>query len=134
VNQASYILLFDGVCNFCSFWVNFIIDRDEEKKFKFAALQSDAGQKLLERYNLPKDSFETFILIKQNNYFIKSSAALIIAKNLKGIWKLFYVLVIIPKPVRDYLYNIIAKNRYKWFGKREYCRIPLPEEKERFLT
>jgi predicted DCC family thiol-disulfide oxidoreductase YuxK len=134
MNEKSYIILFDGVCNFCNFWINFIIKYDKEKKFKFAALQSEAGLKLLEKYNLPKDNFETFILLKGNKFFIKSSAVLIIAKNLKGIWKLFYALIIILKPFRDYLYEIIAKNRYKWFGKREFCRIPTQKRGRDFYS
>ena len=131
--MSEYIVLFDGVCNFCNFWVDFILDKDKEGRFMFAALQSDAGQRLLTKFNLPKDDFETFILVKDNKYFTKSSAALIIAKNLKGIWKLFYALVIIPTPVRDFLYNLVASNRYRWFGKRESCRIPTPGERKRFL-
>ena len=131
--MSDYIILFDGVCNFCNFWVNFILDKDKEKRFKFASLQSAAGKKLLSDFDLPLNDFETFILIKDKKYFTKSSAALIIAKNLKGFWKLLYAFVIIPKPVRDFFYNLIANNRYKLFGEREFCRIPTPEERERFL-
>ena len=131
--MTGYIILFDGFCNFCNFWVNFILDKDKEGRFKFTALQSGAGQKLLAKFNLPEDNFETFILIKDNKYFTRSSAALIIAKNLKGFWKLFYAFVIIPRPVRNFVYNFIANTRYKLFGKREVCRIPTDEEKERFL-
>ena len=127
------IILFDGVCNFCNFWVNFILDRDKEDKFRFTALQSEKGSGLLKKYNLSTEDFDTFVLIDREKYYIKSTAAFMVAKNLPGLWKTLYVFIIVPKPVRDFFYSLIAKNRYKLFGKRATCRIPTPEERNKFL-
>jgi len=127
------IILFDGVCNFCDSSVNFIIDKDSKNIFKFAALQSEKGQEILDYFKLPKDDFDSFVLIEDNKIYKKSSAALKIANKLGGIWKILYPLIIIPKPIRDFFYNLIAKNRYKLFGKKDACRIPTPQFKEKFL-
>jgi predicted DCC family thiol-disulfide oxidoreductase YuxK len=131
--QNHHIILFDGVCNFCNFWVNFIIDRDKDDIFKFAALQSEAGQKLLNKFNLKAEDFDTFILIDGEIYFTKSTAALNIARKLNYPVKVLYYFIFIPKFLRDLVYSLIAKNRYKFFGRRDVCRIPTDEEKEKFL-
>ena len=131
--MTNLIVLFDGVCNFCNGSVNFIIDRDKENKFKFAALQSDAGQELLKKFNLPTEDFNTFVLIKNGKILKKSTAALNVVKEFPGLWKLLYAFIIIPPFIRDIGYNIIAKNRYKWFGKMDACRVPTPELREKFL-
>jgi predicted DCC family thiol-disulfide oxidoreductase YuxK len=128
------LILFDGVCNFCNFWVNFIIDHDSKKYFKFASLQSNLAQNILKAENINPMKIDTIILIINEKTFTKSSAALQIAKNLDGFWKIIYVLVLIPKPIRDLIYDFIARNRYKWFGRRESCRIPTDEERDRFLA
>ena len=131
--KQHQIILFDGICNFCNFWVNFILDRDKRDIFRFAALQSDAGQELLQKLRLKTTDFDTFILIDGETYFSKSTAAIRIAKNLSGPIKIFYLLIYLPKFLRDLFYEMIAKNRYKFFGKRDTCRIPGDEEKMRFL-
>ncbi len=131
--RNHHIILFDGVCNFCNFWVNFIIDRDKDDIFKFAALQSEAGQKLLQEFKLNVSDFDTFVLIVNDKHFTKSTAALKISKNLRSVVKLLYPLIILPGPIRDFLYDLIAKNRYKFFGKRDICRIPSENEKKKFL-
>lgn len=131
---SNPILLFDGVCNFCDSTVQLILKYDEAEQFQFAALQSDAGQELLKEYQLPLENFDSLVVIEENRYYLKSSAALKIAKYLSGFWKLFYVFILIPRPLRDFLYGIIAKNRYKWFGRKESCRIPAPKERKRFLN
>ena len=127
------IILFDGVCNFCNYWVNFIIDHDAENNFKFSALQSEKGNELLDKFNLPKDDFDSFILISNDKVYKKSVAALRIAGQLKGWPKLLIPFKILPTPITDLFYDVIAKNRYKFFGKREACRIPTAEEKAKFL-
>lgn len=127
------IVLFDGVCNFCNSSVNFIIDHDKHNRFKFAALQTEAGQALLKKHNLPTEDFDSFILVDGDRYYKKSSAALHTVKEFPGLWKLLYVFIIIPPFIRDIFYNILAKNRYKWFGKRDECRMPTPELREKFL-
>lgn len=128
------IILFDGVCNFCNFWVNFIIDRDKKDIFKFAALQSKKGFELLECFQMDSSSLDTFVLIEGENVYTKSTAAFKIVRNLKGIWKYLYFMILIPKSIRDYIYTFIAKKRYKFFGKSDVCRIPTEREKRKFLT
>lgn len=126
------IVLFDGVCNLCSSIVQFIIRHDTAGKFRFASLQSDIGQRLTVMYQLPANP-DTFVLITENRAYTKSTGALRLAKELGGMWSLFYLLIIVPKPIRDYLYAFIAKNRYKWFGKKDSCLLPARELKDRFL-
>ncbi|RIU91396.1 thiol-disulfide oxidoreductase DCC family protein [Oceanobacillus picturae] len=126
------LILFDGVCNFCDRSVQFVMKRDPEAKFTFASLQSGAGERVKEYYKIDP-SLDSMILVEEGTYYTKSTAALKICKNLKGLWKVFSVLLVIPKPIRDFFYNIVARNRYKWFGKRESCKLPSSEEKSRFL-
>ncbi|MCB1176318.1 MAG: DUF393 domain-containing protein [Leptospiraceae bacterium] len=131
--MSGGIILFDGICNLCNSTVNFIIDHDSKKKFKFAALQSEKGQELLSKFNLPKKDFDTIILLKDEMVFSKSTAALKVAKELDGIFSYFYIFIIVPVAIRDIFYNLIARNRYKLFGKRESCRMPTQDLIERFL-
>ena len=132
-NNEAHILLFDGVCNLCNSIVQFTIKRDPKEKFKFASLQSESGQALLKKFNLPTNDFDSFVFINGDKYFLKSSAGLHVLKELGGLWKLFYVFIIFPRPVRDFVYNIIAKTRYKIFGKRDICIVPTLKLKQRFL-
>jgi predicted DCC family thiol-disulfide oxidoreductase YuxK len=127
------IVLFDGVCNLCNRTVQVILKRDHKKKFQFASLQGKAGQELLKRHHLPDDVFNSFILLEDDKIYTRSAGALRVAKHLGGAWPLIYGLIIIPKFIRDAVYNLIAKNRYKWFGRREECWVPTPELRERFL-
>ena len=133
-DQVEQIVLFDGVCNLCNTSVNFIIDRDPKARFKFAALQSEKGQELLYQIlRANESSFDSIVLISNNSVYIKSSAALRIARHLNGLWPILYSFMIIPKPLRDFVYDFIAKNRYKWFGKSDVCRIPTPDLQSRFI-
>ncbi len=132
-NDETHILLFDGVCNLCNNAVKALIKRDRKGKFKFASLQSQRGQALLNQFELSLNDFNSVVYINNTGYFIKSSAVLHVLKELGGIWKLFYVFIILPKPLRDFLYNIIAKTRYKIFGKRSSCMIPTANIEQRFL-
>jgi predicted DCC family thiol-disulfide oxidoreductase YuxK len=129
---VNNIILFDGECNFCDHSVQFIIKRDKKALYKFASIQSDAGQKILRKHSVPAN-INSFIFVEDNKCSFKSTAALRICKNLKGGWKLFYYLLVVPKPLRDYFYGIVAKNRYKWFGKKDNCILPSPEIRKRFL-
>jgi predicted DCC family thiol-disulfide oxidoreductase YuxK len=123
--------------------VNFILARDKNDLFRFVALQSEAGQKLLKKYELSRTdpssfhytwkSFDTFILIDGENHYTKSTAALRIAGKLKSVVKLFYLFIFLPKPFRDFFYDLIAKNRYKVFGRRKVCRLPSNDEKRKFI-
>ena len=127
------IVLFDGICNLCNGLVRFIIKRDKTEKFKFASLQSEIGQQWLLRFGLAKNEFESFVLIEGDKYYLKSAAALKMLRELGGIWKAFYVFILVPRPVRDFIYDVMAKSRYKIFGKKNTCMIPTPELKGRFL-
>jgi len=131
--QDHSIILFDGVCNFCNYWVNFTIDRDEKNIYKFATLQSEQGQILLQQYNLNPTKIDSFILIRGENVFTKSTAALRISRTLSGPVKIIYPFIFLPKFLRDFIYGLIGKNRYKLFGKRDVCRVPSEKEKEKFL-
>jgi predicted DCC family thiol-disulfide oxidoreductase YuxK len=125
--------LFDGVCNLCSRSVQFILKRDRRNLFRFASLQSPLGQSLLQGTGLPPDHLDSFVLVENNKVYTRSSGALRVCRKLGGAWPLLYVLMIIPRPLRDGIYNWIARRRYKWFGKKESCWLPSPEWKSRFL-
>lgn len=126
------IVMFDGECNLCNKSVQFILKRDQNDYFLFSSLQNDTAKKLLEQYD-SHHHIESLIFIEKGKIYEKSSAALRICRHLNGIWKIGYLGLIIPKPFRDYLYSIIAKNRYHWFGKRDSCMIPSSEIQKRFL-
>jgi predicted DCC family thiol-disulfide oxidoreductase YuxK len=127
------LILFDGVCNFCNASINFVIDHDPEKHFKFAALQSEIGQDILTKFNKNTKDFDSVILLKGNQLYQKSEAALEITKHLSGFWKYLSIFGILPTFFLNFFYDIIAKNRYKIFGKADSCRMPTPELRERFL-
>lgn len=132
--DQSYIVLFDGVCNLCNRLVNFVIKRDKKGKFRFAALQSDSGQDLLMKMGLSTHDFDTFVLLRSDDkVLVKSKAGLTVLKELGGGWSLLYALIIVPTPIRDFVYNRIAKTRYRVFGKRDACMIPTPEIEKRFI-
>jgi len=136
------IILFDGVCNFCNGLVNFIIRQDKKNIFLFAPLQSERGKKLLDQYGIDWKNNDSFVLIentgpndsvRQDKAYEKSNAALRIAAKLPWYWKWSQIFWILPKPIRDGIYSIIAKNRYKWFGKKEKCMIPTEQVRGKFL-
>ena len=122
------IILFDGVCNLCNNTVDFVIRKDKHKQFRFVALQSAAGEKLSENFNIPPET-DSVILLDKNQVYFESDAVLKIAGLMGFPWNLPLVFKIIPQNTRDAVYKWIAKNRYKWFGKRNTCRLPTPEEK-----
>jgi len=127
------IILFDGVCKLCNASVQFVIKKDPQGKFHFASLQSETGQDLLKKHGLKIQNFDTFILLQNGQIFQKSTAALKVSRQLKGLWPVLYIFIFIPPFIRDAFYNLIAKNRYKLFGKKETCMIPTPAIQERFL-
>jgi len=127
------IILFDGVCNLCNTSVQFILKRDRRSRFRFASLQGPAGQALLQRSGLPADHLDSFVLVENNKVYTRSSAALRVISRLGGGYTLFYVFWIIPRPIRDGIYDWVARHRYRWFGKEDSCWLPRPEWKERFL-
>jgi len=123
------VVLFDGVCNLC----NASIKRDGEARFQFASLQSSYAASLFRKLNFDSNGVDSIVLYENGNLYVRSTAALKIAKNLSGLWKLLYIFIIVPAFIRDVVYDFIAKNRYKWFGKKEYCVVPTPDLKERFI-
>jgi len=127
------LILFDGVCNLCHSSVQFILLRDKKDRFRFASLQSDYGQSILKQYNLPTDKFNSLALVENGKIYQKSTGALRIARKLKGLWPMLYGFIIVPPFIRNLVYDIIAKNRYRWFGKKEECMLPRPEWKQKFL-
>lgn len=126
------IVLFDGVCNFCNGSVNFIIRNDPDKRFRFAPLQSDVGQKLRAKFDIGED-VDSIILVEDEQAFMHSTAALHIARGLGGIWSIGYVFILIPAFIRDWFYKLFAKYRYKLFGKRDVCMMPTADVRGRFL-
>ena len=131
-NQKK-IILFDGVCNLCNGSVVFIIKRDKKDVFRFAAIQSEEGQRLIKQYAIDTSKVDSILLLDGADYFAKSTAALMIARHLKGGYPLLYGFIILPVFFRNWVYDIIARNRYQWFGKKESCMIPTPELKGKFL-
>lgn len=129
-NDQYPIVLFDGVCHLCQGAIKFIIKRDHRARFRFAALQSEAGRQLLQGKDLVED---TIVLVENNRYYTRSTAALRIAKKLRFPWPLLYSFIIIPPVVRDGVYRFIAAHRYHWFGKDETCLVPTKEIMDRFL-
>lgn len=126
-------VLFDGVCNFCNGTVQFILARDRSEKFRLAPLQSSTARALLEDCRLPADRVDTIVLVDGEKCHTKSTAALRIARELSGLWPLLYAFIVVPRPLRDWLYDAFAKRRYRWFGKRESCSVPADDIKARFL-
>lgn len=134
MNQTQSIVLFDGVCNFCNGSVNFIIEHDSRNRFKFAPLQSEIAQKLLQQHGLSDPDLDSVVLIEDGTTFVRSTAALKIAQNLDGWWSRFSVFLVVPVGMRDFFYRLFAKFRYRMFGKTEACLMPTPELRARFLS
>ncbi len=127
------VVLFDGVCKFCDAGVNFILDHDRRGRVRFAALQSGAGQELLRRFGLRCDQFDTLVLIEGGRHYLRSTAALRVARHLDFPWPLASALLLVPAFLRDAAYDLLAANRFRWFGRLDACRVPTPEVRERFL-
>jgi predicted DCC family thiol-disulfide oxidoreductase YuxK len=133
MTDDSPILLFDGVCNLCSGAVRFVIRHDPRGRFRFAALQSETGRRLLVQHGLPPDALDTFVLIEGTRCFTRSDTALELARRLGGGWRALAILRLVPRPIRDAAYGVVVRNRYRWFGKSDRCMVPTPELARRFL-
>jgi predicted DCC family thiol-disulfide oxidoreductase YuxK len=131
--DAPSILLFDGHCSLCNASVDFVLKRDTKKRIRFAAMQSPAGQRVLKHFDYPSTYLDSLILVEKGKVYLGSTAALRVARKLRRGWPLLYPLIILPKGIRDTIYQWIGANRYAWFGRRESCRMPTPSERERFL-
>jgi predicted DCC family thiol-disulfide oxidoreductase YuxK len=127
------ILLFDGHCSLCNGAVDFVLKRDTRKKLLLASIQGPAGQEVLKKYKLPPSYLDTLVLVEEGKVYLGSTAALRVARLLGGGWPLFYGLIIIPKGIRDRIYQWISEHRYQWFGRRNTCRMPTANEHEHFL-
>ncbi len=130
------VVLFDGVCNLCNGSVQFILDRDPAERFRFAALQSDAARRLLIALGRPAPTGEpdSVVLVENGQVWERTDAALRIARSLRGLWRLFAVFLLVPRPLRDAVYRWVARHRYRWFGRTESCRVPTPALRARFLS
>ena len=131
--ENSKVILFDGVCNLCNNSVKFIIKNDKRNIFKFAPLQSEYGINVQNRHHINTNEINSIILVDGDKIFTRSTAALVIAKDLRAPYFIFYIFIIIPVFIRNFIYDLIAKNRYKWFGKMESCMVPSNELKNKFF-
>ena len=132
-NLPSQLIVFDGVCNLCSGLVKFIIARDPQAAFMFTPLQSEPGQQILQRYDLPNDDFESFIYIRQGILYQRSTAALYVLRDIGGLWQHLYGFIIVPRFIRDGVYDLVARSRYSIWGRKDSCMVPTPDIKKRFL-
>ena len=128
------ILLFDGHCNLCNAWVQFIVKRDQSKKIRFASLQSKAGKMMLEKHKIDANYIDSIVLFEDEKYSVNSTAAIRTISLLSSWERHLKLLIILPRPIRDFFYFFIAKYRYKWFGRSEHCIIPSGDLSERFLS
>ena len=128
------IILFDGHCNLCNSWVQFVVKRDPSKKIQLAQLQSMAGKQILEKHQVDENYIESIVLVKDGEYFFNSTAAIKTISLLDSWERHLKFLILIPSPIRDFFYRFVAKYRYKWFGRLDKCMIPTPEINDRFLT
>lgn len=134
MEENKKIILFDGVCNLCNSSIQFVIKRDTDDMFRYAALQSEIGQKLISERNIDTENIDSIILIEPGvAYYTKSDAALQVGKSLKGYRTISSVFNLIPSGLRNIIYDFVARNRYRWYGKKDQCMIPTPELTGKFL-
>ncbi len=131
---SHYIVLFDGVCNFCNAGVNRILTNDPKDRFRIAALQSDVAKELLAPFGIRAENLDSVALIENGKIYQRSTAALRIARRMSGAWPLLFGFIIVPPFIRDAIYDWIGRNRYKWWGKRESCMVPTPDVRRKFLA
>lgn len=131
-SSPTNLVLFDGVCNLCNGFVQFLIRQDRRQVLKFGSLQSEEAQRLLAKNRIDQ-SLTSIIYFRQGNHYKRSTAALYILKDLGGLWWMTQIFWIIPRPLRDAIYDWVGHNRYRWFGKKSSCMVPSPELRERFL-
>ncbi|SJN32318.1 thiol-disulfide oxidoreductase DCC family protein [Psychrobacter sp. JB385] len=134
ISASDRVILFDDVCKLCNAWSNFIIKHDKHRLFKLCSVQSEEGQAILLHFGLPIDSYETMLYVEGNQSFQKSDAFFQVMTKLGFPWKMACIFNVIPRPVRDWMYDRIALNRYSLFGKYDYCTLPSPDHKTRFLN
>ncbi|XPF95455.1 thiol-disulfide oxidoreductase DCC family protein [Colwellia sp. RE-S-Sl-9] len=133
ITENDCVILFDGVCKLCNAWSQFIIKYDTQQLFKLCSVQSPEGQSILKHFNMPTEHFDTMLYVEGNQCFDKSDAFLHIINKLGYPWRVLYVFKILPKPIRSWLYDRIALNRYALFGKYDTCMLPTQENESRYL-
>ena len=133
IKKQHKIILFDGLCNYCNNTVNRVIVHDKTDVFRFTPLQSDVGMLMVTEHGIDTSKIDSIILIEGSNYYSRSTAVLRIAKRLSGAYPLLYGLIIIPSFIRNWVYDFIARNRYRWYGKRDKCMVPTEDLKKKFL-
>lgn len=133
IAEDGPIVLFDGVCNLCSGFVQFVVPRDPDGIFRFASLQSEVGRDLLDAYGLPTDELESVVLVDGEDCYVKSDAVLRIAERLGGVYALARLFRVLPRSLRDWAYDVVAANRYRWFGKKDRCEMPAGDVQGRLL-
>ncbi len=133
INSDDNVILFDGVCKLCNAWSNFIIQHDKQHCFKLASVQSQQGKDILQHFDYPTDCYKTMLVVSGNQCFEKSDSFLLVMQKLGWPWKALLVFKIIPKALRDWMYDRIALNRYQIFGKYDYCILPNPDHDQRYL-
>ena len=133
-DEHPRILLFDGVCNLCNGLVQFTIKRDPNGSFKFASLQSDAGQSILRHFGLNQNDLDTFVYVRNGHAYIKSDAGFYTCLDLGWPWKLAFAFILVPRPIRDWIYDRVASSRYAIFGKKDQCMIPTADITNRFFV
>jgi predicted DCC family thiol-disulfide oxidoreductase YuxK len=133
LENQNRIILFDGVCNFCNSSVNTVIKLDKKRYFRFAPIQSEIGTQLMLKHGLDPLKFDSVILIDNNRAYTSSSAVINILKKIGGIYSLAYAFIIVPPFIRNGIYKWVARNRYKWFGKKDTCMVPTPETRSLFI-
>lgn len=131
--MSQPLVLFDGVCHLCTGSVQFLLKRDPEAHLRFASLQSKLGQKILKSQGLSQTDFRSFLFVEKGQLYQKSSAFLMASRHLSALWPILYLLIVLPRFLRDWVYDLVARNRYKWFGKREECWLPTKDIQARFL-
>lgn len=133
LHQHDYLVIFDGVCKLCTHSVHFILAHETEPLFRFAPVQSASGTRLLRELGLDPDDVETFVVIADGKAYLRSDAAIRIAPHLRGAWRWLGAVKFVPRAIRDWIYDLVARNRYRWFGRREQCIVPTAEISARFI-
>jgi predicted DCC family thiol-disulfide oxidoreductase YuxK len=131
--ESDNIIVFDGVCNLCASSVKFILRHERDDSLRFAPMQSPAGQRLMRQFGFDPDDVKTFVVIADGTAHVRSDAAIRIARHLRGAWRLLGGVRIVPRPLRDWAYDVVARNRYRWFGRKETCMVPTPDLRARFV-
>lgn len=134
MSTMKSLIFFDGVCTLCNNSIDFIIRKDNKGRFLVGSLQDEYSKKILSKYDVKEDYLDSLVLLEKDEVYYRSTAALKIARHLSGLWPIFYPLILLPRFLRDPVYDWIGQNRYRWFGKKDSCRIPTPEEKEKFIS